>query len=290
MISVPDMPAHELQEPIVEPESRTVVAGDLDVHYLELGRGTPLLLLHGGTGTASISWDIPFATMSERWRLIAPDTRAHGGTTNPAGYLTYGQMANDVVALTDALRLEQPVIVGFSDGGQTALEVALHHQGLARALVVCGAASQASPAILHAVHQFGFSTPGEYDAAAARAAFGEYYYESLGRIHGDGGPKDRDRLLKQLSSLLLNPPDYTENQLRTIADPVLVIAGDRDELANLDEQARLYRNIPGAELGIVPGSSHGAIERPLFWGMVEDFLERTLPDDRTANPRTSPPP
>ena len=159
---------------MAEPQSRTVAAGDLDVHYLELGSGIPMLLLHGGFATANISWDIPFATLSERWRLVAPDTRAHGRTTNPAGYLTFSQLADDVAALTDALRLERPVIVGFSDGGQTALEVALHHRGLARALVVCGAASQASPALLDTVHQFGFSTPGEYDPGAVRAAFGEY--------------------------------------------------------------------------------------------------------------------
>ena len=182
-----------------------------------------------------------------------------------------------MTALTDALQLERPVVLGFSDGGQTALEVALNHRGLARALVVCGAASQASPALLDTVHQFGFSTPGEYDPGAVRAAFGKYY-ETLGRIHGEGGPEDRDRLLRQLSSLWLDLPDYSEDQLRTITDPVLIIAGDRDEMASLDEQVRLYRTIPGAELGIVPGSFHGAIERPLFWTMVEDFLERTMAD------------
>ena len=150
------------------------------------------------------------------------------------------------------------MIVGFSDGGQTALEVALHHRGLARALVICGAASQASPALLDVIDQWGFSTPGEYDSGVLRAAFGDDF-ETLGRIHGEGGPKDRDRLLRQLSSLWLDPPDYTEEQLRTITDPVLIIAGDRDELASLDEQARMYRTIPGAELGVVPGSSHGVI-------------------------------
>ncbi len=263
-----------------EPQSRVVTAGDLSVHYLEQGSGIPVLLLHGGTMTADISWGVTFTTMSDRWRLIAPDTRAHGRTTNPADDLTYDQMANDVVALIDALRLQQPVIVGFSDGGQTALEVALHHQGLARAFVLCGTLSQSTPALLQTVQQWGFSTPGEYDAVAFQAALGDYY-ETLGHIHGDGGPNDRDRLLKQISSLWLNPPDYTEDQLRTIADPVLVIAGDRDEMASLDQQGRLYRTIPGAELGIVPGSPHGALERPLFWAMVEDFLDRTLPDDRT---------
>ena len=77
---------------MAEPQSRTVAAGDLDVHYLELGSGTPMLLLHGGSATANISWDIPFATLSERWRLVAPDTRGHGRTTNPAGYLTFSQI------------------------------------------------------------------------------------------------------------------------------------------------------------------------------------------------------
>lgn len=238
--------------------------------------------------TANISWDIPFARMPERWRLIAPDTRGHGRTTNPGGDLTYDQMANDVVALIDALRLEHPVIVGFSDGGQTALEIALHHHGLASALVLCGAASQTSPALQQTVQRWGFSAPGEYDAVAVQAAFGDYY-ETLGHIHGEGGPDDRDCLLKQIASLWLNAPDYTEDQLRTVADPVLVVAGDRDELAGLDQQARLYRTIPGAELGIVPGSPHGAIERPLFWAMVEDFLDRTLSEGRTE-PHASPPP
>lgn len=98
--------------------------------------------------------------------------------------------------------------------------------------------------------------------------------------NGEGGPKDRDRLLRQLSFLWLDSPENSEEQLGTITDPVLVIAGDRNEFASLVDQARLYRTIPGAELGIMPGSSHSAIGRPLFWTMIEDFLDRLMAQDR----------
>lgn len=258
-----------------EPESKTVQAGDLDIHYLELGSGPPMLLLHGGSATAASSWDVPFATLTSRWRLVAPDSRAHGKTANPADQLAYDQMADDAAALTEALRLERPVIVGYSDGGQIALEFALRHPGKARAVVLGGTMSQSTKGYLEVLHQWGIRTPGAYDAVALKAAFGGYY-DVLGKIHGDGDPTYLDRLLKQLATLWLNVPFYSEAQLRSVVDPVLIIAGDRDELTGFDQQERLYRNIPHAELGIVPGASHGTAAGRLFWAMVEDFLQRTV--------------
>jgi len=63
-------------------------------------------------------------------------------------------------------------------------------------------------------------------------------------------------------------------QLAAITDPTLVITGDRDELADLEQAARLYHAIPTAELAIVPGASHGAADRDIYWDLVLDFLDR----------------
>jgi pimeloyl-ACP methyl ester carboxylesterase len=68
---------------VPEARSTTVSAGALDVHYLEVGSGLLLVLLHGGTATAAIYWQEAFRTMSGRWRLIAPDTGGHGKTLTP---------------------------------------------------------------------------------------------------------------------------------------------------------------------------------------------------------------
>jgi pimeloyl-ACP methyl ester carboxylesterase len=137
--------------------------------------------------------------------------------------------------------------------------------------------SRPTPKYLESLRAWGFTAPGAYDAAAVEASFGDDY-ATLADQHGGGDPTDRDRLLRQISMLWLTVPTYTEARLATIADPVLVIAGDRDELAVLDEQERLFRSIPGAELGIVPGSPHGAASRAVFWSLVEDFLARRLGD------------
>ena len=69
-------------------------------------------------------------------------------------------------------------------------------------------------------------------------------------------------------------PRYEDAQLARIAEPALVVTGDRDEIAGLDQALRLYRHIPRAELAVVPAASHEAAMGPLFWQITLDFVER----------------
>ena len=108
------------------------------LHYTERGSGSPLILLHGGLGAGS-EWELIGARLAERFRVITPDSRGHGRSSNPAGFLSYSLLADDVAALTVALELGSPTVVGWSDGGQVALELAVRHPGAARALIVGGA-------------------------------------------------------------------------------------------------------------------------------------------------------
>src|SRR5690349_12583033 len=115
-----------------------VQANGLDIYYQEYGQGEPLILIHGGILTAE-SWGPYIAGLAEHYRVITADTRGHGRTKNSGGKLSFSLLAADVVAFIQALGLEKPLVFGYSDGGQTALEIGMHYPGVARAFVVGGA-------------------------------------------------------------------------------------------------------------------------------------------------------
>lgn len=254
-------------------DSKFIAAGGLDIHYLEAGEGPPLVLLHGGLATAAM-WTKRIADLAKNYRVYAPDTRGHGQTSNPAAALTYPQLADDVAAFIAALGIERPHIAGYSDGGQTALEFGLRHPGKARSLVLGGAVSEPTPAYLDGLRGWGFPITADADEAALEAAFGAFF-SVIKSSHGPAGESAYwRRFLPQISDLWLGLPSYSSRQMAAISEPVLVLMGDRDELGGLDQPIRLYRSIPGAELGVVPGSPHGAAERDVFWTMVRDFHAR----------------
>jgi pimeloyl-ACP methyl ester carboxylesterase len=257
------------------PDTRehTIHAGDLDVHYWDRGDGPAVVLLHGGTATAEMSWATPMSLL-HGYRIIAPDSRGHGGTNNPAERLSYDQMADDLAELIDALGLDRPFVVGHSDGAQTALEFGLRHAGVARALVLSGTMSEPTTAYIAGLHEWGFTAPGVADLNMIAASFGDDY-EPTRLAHPHSGQPDRwPAFLNQIAELWLTLPTYTPDQLATISDPTLVITGDQDDLADVDQAQRLARHIPNSELAVVPNAGHGAADLPLFWHIVTDYLDR----------------
>lgn len=123
-------------------EGQYVRANGIDVHYVDVGDGEPLLLLNNGMVSTNPVWARhPFVygshvdTLAEHFRVIAPDTRGSGKTVHSGGPIPYTLLADDVVALIDALDLDQPLICGFSDGGQTATIVGVRSPGSVRAIV-----------------------------------------------------------------------------------------------------------------------------------------------------------
>ena len=69
-------------------------------------------------------------------------------------------------------------------------------------------------------------------------------------------------------------PSYSERQLASITVPTLVIMGDRDQLGGVEDANRLYRHLGAGELSIIANSGHEAVNRPLFWDTVVEFLAR----------------
>ena len=117
------------------PAGHTIELNGAALYYEERGHGDPLVLVHGGLASGA-QWAPVAGELTDRFRVITPDSRGHGRSTNPSGKLSYPGIADDLAALIAALGLRDPVVGGWSDGGQVALELGARHPGAAGALIV----------------------------------------------------------------------------------------------------------------------------------------------------------
>lgn len=251
-------------------------ANGLQMFYEEYGTGEPLILLHGGTGLSQM-WQPHIRSLASHFRVITPDSRGHGRTNNPTGAFGYRTMADDVVAFIQALGLKKPLIFGYSLGGQIALEIGMHYPNLAKALVVGATSYKFSKVYLNSLKVFfSFEEPGvvNFDMLQESDPDLVQFWKSVHSWTDD--PDYWKTLLRQMSEMWLKPPDYAAEDLQNIAEPTLILMGDRDGMVPLEEVVEMYHLIPNAELAILPNVSHmtALLEDGVFLGVVLDFLLR----------------
>ena len=116
----------------------TAAVKDIEMYYEIRGEGEPLVLLHGGGG-AGANWELIFKTTPEGYRLITPDLRGHGSTTNPSMEFTFRQSALDVFGLLDHLGIERFKAIGMSMGAKTLLHMATQQPRRVEAMVLVSA-------------------------------------------------------------------------------------------------------------------------------------------------------
>lgn len=113
----------------------TIRANGIRQHYLEAGSGPPVVLLHGFPET-SYAWRHQIPPLSRHYRVIAPDLRGYGETDKPASGYDKRTMAQDLVALLDALEIGRIALVGHDRGARVATRFAKDHPGRLDRLVV----------------------------------------------------------------------------------------------------------------------------------------------------------
>jgi pimeloyl-ACP methyl ester carboxylesterase len=112
-----------------------VQVNGLHMYYETYGEGIPVILLHGGLETCQM-WALIIPLLSKSYQVFTPDTRGHGRTDNPSGMFSYPLTAEDIAKFIDALGLKDPLMVGYSDGGETVLHMAMTYPGLARGYMI----------------------------------------------------------------------------------------------------------------------------------------------------------
>ena len=233
------------------------------IYYEIYGEGIPLLMLHGKAGSHR-EFHSYANQMSSHYQVILMDSRGHGRSRlkrkSARREFTASDMAEDVRLLLGRLRLERAILLGFSDGANTALEFAAHYPD--RTMAVISISGNARPSGL-CLPVYLFMTA-KYHMAGL-----------LGRIC----PTRRMRRMfgqsRIFASLIVNSPALTGERLRQIKAPVLLIAGTMD-LIKVSHTKWMAANIPGSQLILMKGGTHGAFfrERGIYLKCIVDFLDR----------------
>jgi pimeloyl-ACP methyl ester carboxylesterase len=233
------------------------------MHYEDRASGQPLLLLHGGLGIGD-DWRHVFPSDPDGYRVIVPDLRGHGRSTNPAGTFTIRQCAHDVLALLDRLEISQVRAIGLSLGAKTLLHMATAQPARIEAMVLVSATPYFPQPLRAAAAQFtreACDTMPEAEREAMRAR----------HVHGDA----QIRLLYDMVRSFATSDDdmaFTASLLGTITARTLIVHGDRDPLYPVEMALELFRGIPASALWVVPNGGHG----PIFGGMAPTFASRAL--------------
>jgi pimeloyl-ACP methyl ester carboxylesterase len=220
------------------------------IAYEIRGEGDPLLLLHGGMG-AGADWKYVFPSDPSGFRVIVPDMRGHGASTNPSGAFTFRQTALDVFALLDRLGIEKVKAIGLSGGGITLLHMATLHPSRVDAMIAVSAPPY-FPAQARAIQ-----------ATFSEAMLSETERRAMRQRHVHGEEQIR-MLVAQCQGFAESFDDvnFTPPLLSTITADTLIVFGDRDFLYPVSIAFELHAAIPRSFLWIVPNGGHGPIFGP----------------------------
>ena len=230
----------------------------LHLWYDDLGEGPPVVLLHGGLLTNENSYGPLLPALAERHRVVAVELQAHGRTADSERPMTFEAMAADVVALLDHLGIAQADVYGFSLGGLTAYALLVDHPGRIRRAVIASA-------------DFRNDRGGEVDEDRLPT---EDDFQAMrdGYAAVAPDPSHFDAAAEKTAGLVHSFTGWTDDQIRGIDVPVLVLIGDTDFILvpNAVEAVGL---LPHGQLAVLPDHTHMDLGRSeLVAPIVERFL------------------
>jgi pimeloyl-ACP methyl ester carboxylesterase len=260
-----------------QPTTGYAPVNGLKMYYEIRGQGEPVVLLHGAFMAISnnFHWDEWIGELSKTRKVIAIEMQGHGRTADSGRDFTYDNLADDVAALLDYLKIPSADILGYSLGGGVALNCAIRHPNKVRKVVSISAVFR----------QNGWTKEGldalpNLTAEAFKDTPFEADYKRLSPT-----PNEFPNFVKRVLSVDLKPHDFGADKLKATEAPMFFIYGDADGV-RLDYIAEAFR-LKGGEvhgdirprsasrLAILPDTTHVTLMNrwQTIVPMVNDFLD-----------------
>lgn len=244
----------------------------LNMYYDIEGAGPPLVLLHGGLTTIEYSFARMRPRLNERWTTIAIEQQAHGRTADIDRPITYEHMADDTAAVIRHLDIGPADVFGWSDGGNTGIQLALRHTGLVRKLAVFGSFCAIEALYPEIIEFFATATVDDF-GGDLRAA-----YEAVAPNPGDWAT-----LIDKTKAITLPAEHWNRDRLSSLSVPTLFMIGDED-IVKPEHAVDVYNLLPHGQLAVLPATNHFApVHKPdLLLSLIEPFFAAPMPKAKTA--------
>ena len=247
----------------------------LKMYYEIRGQGEPVVLLHGAFMAISGDWNDWIGELSKTRKVIAVEMQGHGRTADTGRDFTYDNLADDVAALLDYLKIPSADVIGYSLGGGVALNCAIRHPDKVRKVVSISAVFRQNGWTKETLDAFPNLT-----AEAFKGTPIEADYKRLSPT-----PNEFPNFVKRVLSVDLKPHDFGADKLKATKAPMFFIHGDADGV-RLDYIAEAFR-LKGGEvhgdmgprsasrLAILPDTTHVTLMNRMttIVPMINDFLD-----------------
>jgi pimeloyl-ACP methyl ester carboxylesterase len=267
-------------------EPRTIDAGGIETSYLETGSGETVLMLHGsGPGVSALAnWQHNIPTLAQRFHVLAPDIVGFGTTERPEDIVySLRTWTDHIWAFMNAHGIEKARVIGNSLGGRIALQMATDRPDRIAKMVLMG-----TPAVGMTPTE-GLAALRAYEPSheAMRALLRNYFAVDPAMITDDlvkirYEASIADGAYEAYRAMFLDPRHagsdlgITENEVRAIATPALLIHGREDKVVPLQVSLTMVGLLPNADLHVFSACGHWTqIERAdEFSAVVSDYLGR----------------
>ena len=224
---------------------------DISLYYREKGNKEPFILLHGN-GEDGSYFENQIDYFSDKYRVIALDTRGHGKSPRGNAPFTIEQFSRDLYDFMTGLEISNAIILGFSDGANIAMKFAIKHPNMVKALILNG--GNLNPKGVKRTTQIPI----------------EMGYRIANRFASKSPDAKRNA---EMLGLMVNEPNISPAELSKITAPTLVICGKRDMIKE-SHTKEIAANIPSAKLSIIKGNHFIANKRAAAFNKeVDAFLK-----------------